>query len=87
MEKTAEVTRNYKDLFSYKKFVQSTMIPKYFPDEDISTLNVGLMGLVTEQTGIVIEDTFNAVSTMHFAPYTHSCDARSLLLFLVISMS
>lgn len=64
MERTAEVTRNYKDLFSYKKFVQSTMIPKYFPDEDISTLNVGLMGLVTEQTGIVIEDTFNAVSTM-----------------------
>lgn len=64
MEKTTDVTRNYKDLFSYKDFVSKKMIPKYFPDEDISTLNVGLMGLITEQTGIVVEDTFNAVSTM-----------------------
>lgn len=64
LEKTVDTTRNYKDLFSFKDFVRKTMIPKYFPDEDISTLNVGLMGLITEQTGIVVEDTFNSVSTM-----------------------
>lgn len=64
LEKTTSVTRDYKDLFSYKNLVRSEMIPKYFPDEDISTLNVGLMGLITEVTGIVTEDTFNAVSVM-----------------------
>lgn len=57
-------TRNYKDNFSFKDFTVNTLIPKFFPDEDISTLNTGLMGLITESTAITTEDTFNTVSTI-----------------------
>ena len=57
-------TRNYKDNFSFKEFTVNTLVPKFFPDEEISTLNTGLLGLITEATAITAEDTFNTVSTI-----------------------
>lgn len=65
MDRTnSSTTRNYKDNFSFKEFTVNTLVPKFFPDEDISTLNTGLLGLVTEATAITTEDTFNTVSTI-----------------------
>lgn len=59
-----ETSRNYRDLYSYKDQTKTVMVPKYFPDEDISTLNVGLLGLITEQSGVVTEDVFNTASLL-----------------------
>ena len=59
---TAE--RTYRDLFSYKDFVLSVLAPYYFPDEEVSTLNIGTIGFVTEQIGTVTEDTFFTISTL-----------------------
>lgn len=64
MSSNSTTTRNYKDNFSFKEFTLNTLIPKFFPDEDISTLNIGLMGLITEANAITAEDAFNTVSTI-----------------------
>lgn len=61
---TTEITRDYVDNFSIKESVIDELIPKYFPDEDISTLNVGLIGLTSELIANTTEDTFNTVSTL-----------------------
>ena len=64
MAEMETTVRNYKDLFSFKEMTLNTLVPKYFPDEDISTLNVGLLGLTTEQIGITTEDAFNTISVL-----------------------
>lgn len=56
--------RNYKDLFSFKKFAKDTLIPAYFPDQDVSTLNIGMIGYATELIATATEDSFNTVSTL-----------------------
>lgn len=56
--------RNYIDIFDFKKLTTDVLVPKYFPDQDISTLNVGLIGMVSEAEGTVSEDTFRSVSTL-----------------------
>lgn len=65
METTNSTTiRNYKDNFSFKEFTLNTLVPKFFPDEDISTLTTGLLGMITEALSITTEDSFNTVSTI-----------------------
>lgn len=61
---TTEITRDYIDNFSIKESIIDELIPKYFPGEDISTLNVGLIGLTSELIANTTEDTFNTVSTL-----------------------
>lgn len=56
--------RNYKDIFSFKKFAHDTLVKYYFPDQEVSTLNVGTIGFVTEEIGTGIEDSFFTVSTL-----------------------
>lgn len=58
------VTRNYRDNFDFKELTTDVLIPKYFPDQDISTRMSGLLGLTTEQLAVISEDGFNAVSTL-----------------------
>ena len=64
MAEEQTTTRNYKDLFSFKEMTLNTLIPKYFPDEEPSTLNVGMIGLTSEQIGITTEDAFNTESVL-----------------------
>lgn len=56
--------RNYKDLFSFKKFAKDVLAPYYFPDQDVSTLNIGAIGYATELVGTGVEDSFFTVSTL-----------------------
>ena len=60
----ASTTRNYRDGFDFKTLTTDVLIPKYFPDQDISTRNSGLLGLTTEQLATISEDTFFATSTL-----------------------
>lgn len=57
------VTRNYSSVYSVKDFSLNTIAPKFFDIDEINTMNVGLMGYVTDLTSTVTEDTFNAIST------------------------
>lgn len=56
--------RNYKDIFSFKKFALDTLAKKYFPDQDVSTLNIGMIGYASELIGTGVEDSFFTVSTL-----------------------
>nr|DAS58573.1 MAG TPA: hypothetical protein [Caudoviricetes sp.] len=56
-------TRNYRDLFSFKDY-SLELAKKYFPDQDISTLNVGMIGYVSELLGTATEDSFNTISVL-----------------------
>jgi len=60
----SDLVRNYRDNFDFKSLTTDILIPKYFPDQDISTRFSGLLGLTTEQLSVISEDTFNAVSTL-----------------------
>lgn len=57
-------TRNYRDNFDFKTLTTDVLIPKYFPDQDISTRTSGLIGFTTEQLSTISEDTFYATSTL-----------------------
>lgn len=59
-----ETIRNYRDNFDFKSNTLDVLIPKYFPDQDISTRMSGLLGLTTEQLANISEDTFYSVSTL-----------------------
>ena len=59
------VDRDYTDNFSVKEMSQTVLVPKYFEDQDVSNLNVGLLGYTTELISDGLEDTFNTVSTLH----------------------
>ena len=56
-------TRDYSSIYSIKDFTIKEIAPKYFPMDDISTLNVGLFGYVTDLISGISEDLFNTVST------------------------
>ena len=58
------VTRDYRDIFSYKDSAFDVLGPKYYPNLEMSSLNIGLTGFVLEQVGNVTEDSFNTVSTL-----------------------
>ena len=59
------VDRDYTDNFSVKEMARNILVPKYFEGIDLSNLNVGLTGYVTELISDGMEDTFNSVSTLH----------------------
>lgn len=60
----ASTIRNYRDNFDFKDLTVNTLIPKYFPDQDVSTRMSGMIGFTTEQMAIISEDTFFAASTL-----------------------
>lgn len=62
-EKTI-IDRSYIDNYAIKEFVKDELIPKYFPDIDISLRNVGMVGMTTELISNIAEDSFNATSVL-----------------------
>ena len=61
---TPEIERSYIDNYAIKEFVQNDLVPKYFPDIDVSLRTVGMIGLTTEMISNVSEDGFNATSVL-----------------------
>lgn len=55
-------TRDYTSIHNVKDFILNQIAPKYFDIDDISLLNTGLFGMITDISGTVIEDNFNATS-------------------------
>lgn len=64
MSDEVTITRDYVDNFSMKDYAFNVLAPKYFPDIEISDLNIGLTGFTMEQISNFTEDTFRAVSTL-----------------------
>ena len=60
----ADTIRNYRDNFDFKKLTTDILVPKYFPDQPVSSRMSGLLGLTTEQLSNISEDTFYSVSTL-----------------------
>lgn len=58
------VNRDYTDNFSVKDTAMKNLAEKYFGDEDISTLNVGVLGFTLEQIANLTEDSFNTMSIL-----------------------
>jgi hypothetical protein len=61
---TPSVDRNYIDNFSVKKFTEEYLVPKYFPDIDVSYRHVGMIGFTTEQVSNISEDLFNTATVL-----------------------
>lgn len=61
---TNEIERSYIDNYAVKEFIKDTLVPKYFPDIDISLRTVGTIGLVSELMSNISEDSFNASSVL-----------------------
>lgn len=55
-------TRDYTSIHNVKDFILNQIAPNYFDIDDISLLNTGLFGMITDISGTVIEDNFNATS-------------------------
>ena len=64
MSDEVTITRDYSDNFSMKDYAFNVLAPKYFPDIEISDLNIGLTGLTMEQISNFTEDTFRTVSVL-----------------------
>ena len=58
------IDRSYIDNYSVKEFISNTLIPKYFPDIDVSLRTVGTIGLLSEYMTNITEDGFNATSIL-----------------------
>ena len=63
MADTNIAARNYRDMFSFKDYALA-MARVYFPDQDVSTLNIGMIGYTAELIGTTTEDSFNTISTL-----------------------
>lgn len=74
------VTRDYIDNFSIKEMATTDLVPKYFEGFDVSNLNVGLLGYVTELISDGLEDTFNSVSTLHEEMFSNRAKFPSSIL-------
>lgn len=77
---TESVVRDYQDNFSIKDFSQTTLVPKYFEDVDVSDLNVGLLGYTTELISDVAEDTFNTTSLLYSEQFSNRAKIPSSIL-------
>ena len=77
---TESVTREYIDNFSVKKGVEENLIPKYFEGQDVSDLNVGMLGLTTELISDGFEDVFNSVSTLYEEQFSNRAKMPSSIL-------
>lgn len=58
------IDRSYVDNYSVKEFVSNKLIPKYFPDIDVSLRTVGMVGIVSELISNISEDGFNTASVL-----------------------
>ena len=58
------IERDYTDNFTMKSMAMNTLVPKYFPNIDVSKLNIGEIGYVTELISNVMEDGFRTASTL-----------------------
>ena len=54
--------RDYSSIYNIKDFIMNDVAPKYFDMEDISKLNTGLFGMVTDIGATVAHDTFTTTS-------------------------
>lgn len=63
-EHNTSINRSYIDNFSVKEFTRDKLVPKFFPDKDISDRTVGMIGLTTEQVSNISEDLFNTASVL-----------------------
>lgn len=72
--------RDYTDNFSIKEYARNTLVPKYFEGEDISDLNIGLTGYVTELISDGLEDTFNTASALHNEMYPNRAKLPSSIM-------
>lgn len=56
------IDRNYVDNFSVKEMVVNTLVPKFYPDTDVSLRTVGTVGMQSELISNISEDAFNTAS-------------------------
>ena len=63
-ENNATITRDYLDNTAVKQYAEETLVPKYFPDIDVSLRTVGTIGYTTELITNISEDAFNATSVL-----------------------
>ena len=56
--------KNYTSNFDIKEYIQQILVPKYFPDVPMNSLNLGLVGLVSEYISNGIEDAYGTSSLM-----------------------
>ena len=56
--------KNYTSNFDIKEYIQQILVPKYFPDVPLNSLNLGLVGLVSEYISNGIEDAYGTSSLM-----------------------
>lgn len=54
--------RDYSSIYGIKDFILNEIAPSYFKLEDISLLNVGLFGMVTDIGATTTQDNFNVTS-------------------------
>lgn len=54
--------RDYTSIHNVKDFLLNQIAPRYFDIDDISLLNTGLFGMITDISGTVLEDNFNTTS-------------------------
>ena len=56
-------TRDYSSIYDIKDFFVNGIAPKYFDDiEDVSKLNIGLLGMISSINATTTEDVFNAIT-------------------------
>ena len=56
--------RNYSSNFDIKEYILNILIPRYFPNVPLNSLNLGLIGLTSEYISQGIEDAFSTASLM-----------------------
>ena len=63
-EQNIMIDRDYVDSFSIKNFGINEVMPKFFPDEEPSNLQAGMMGILAEYVSTTAEDAFNTGSSL-----------------------
>ncbi len=56
------MVRDYSSTYNIKDFIVNDIAPKYFDVDDLSMLNVGLFGMVTDIGATTAQDNFNTTS-------------------------
>ena len=56
---SVDIERSYVDNYAVKDFTNDVLVDKYFPDIDVSTRTVGMIGMTSEIVSNIAEDTFN----------------------------
>ena len=62
MADIVKIDRDYSDNISIKEFVVDELLPKYFPDTEVSVRTSGTIGFVSEEISNISEDSFNTSS-------------------------